>query len=167
MVFTTDNQPHRPLSFWQRAVLYHLTDRAAREGGKSVLVTTEAIARDLGTSRRQVFKAIRRLKQLGYLASTQVNDDLGRNLGARYTIMDTDPRRRAQVYALAETLGIAPVDAMWLVWNLTKQALPVGATLGQIAQLSGWTGDASTVVGALAQAGIVVLVDGRVALDWS
>ena len=167
MVFSTLNQPVRPLSNWQRAVLYYLTDRATKAGSPTIVVKMTDMAEELGTTYRQVFRAAAALRKLGFVTSEQVKDERGLPRGVRFTVMAADPSRRQKVARFADALAVTPAQAMEMVHNLAKHGVPANATLQSIADRADYEGPPAALAKALSQAGLLVPNgQGGVLLVW-
>ena len=126
------------LSRWCKAVLYRLVDLSEERGSPVVVESAGAIAKAVGCGRRQAVASLRKLEDHGYLVrEVQEADDHNGNLPNRYTILEPDIKRRAQVDRAAEIAGFPREEMIGDLWRLWRSAWHPGMTVSAIAKLAG------------------------------
>jgi hypothetical protein len=101
-----------PLSKWQRAVLYALDDALRARKTRRIVVYNDAIAKNIGTSKRRVIDAIQALERKGYVKTFRRKAPHGGWDANEYLVMPANPRKKAQIEQVAVETGLEPMTVL-------------------------------------------------------
>jgi len=128
------------LSQTDMKVLYYLDGLADRRGTKTIEVYINDIAAAIGSNRRMVSNAIKRLCEREYLISNPTKINKGGNGANRYTILSPDENRRQKIKLLSDFSGIPferCVDYVyWLNYHRDKLMKIPAPSVGDVARLA-------------------------------